>query len=676
MRQRLYNALVNRVPGIASRYHKAHDGTHGFGTVLSWLYLILLNIGYYALFLSFLGKKPETEMYEAHRLPIHESESQQASRKSPERTVDDFITKLLQYDVVSFDVFDTLIFRPFDAPTDLFFFLDEPMGILDFHRIRMEMEAQTRNDAYKKRGTYEIGLRDIWDRIEREVGPDAEHGMEMEQKLEMQFCYANPFMLQVYQELQRRGKRIVITTDMYLPAQFLKKLLANCGYTGFEKLYVSCEYNKSKSDGKLYDVLRKDLGYNVEIAHVGDNMHSDIQSARKHGLDAVYYPNVNRLSPTYRPHDMSVRIGGAYRGLVDNRLYSGISAYSMEYEYGYVYGGLFVLGYCAFIHDYCVKNQIDKLLFLSRDGDILKQVYDRMYPGEQTEYVLWGRLPATKLMADANRYDFFRRFLWHKAGEGKTVSQLLREAGLAALTDKLRNQNMKDLTLETVITPNNAKLLKTWLQRNWDSVRACYFEENNASKEHFASLLKNCRKAAAIDIGWAGSGAVSLSYLVERVWDIPCRIEGIVAGTNTVHNVEPDASESMLQSGRLTAYLYSQQENRDLLKKHDLNRDYNIYWELLLSSPTASCLGYAYDEQRRVQPVYGKKDANEQGIREIQQGILDFAEDYLKHFGTCSEMLRISGRDAYAPMLVAASYKERYLKEINRRFHLNIAVGT
>lgn len=40
------------------------------------------------------------------------------------------------------------------------------------------------------------------------------------------------------------------------------------------------------------------------------------------------------------------------------------------------------------------------------------------------------------------------------------------------------------------------------------------------------------------------------------------------------------------------AYLYSGQMNRDLLKKHDPNKDYNVFWELLLSSLTPSFQGF------------------------------------------------------------------------------------
>ena len=72
---------------------------------------------------------------------------------------------------------------------------------------------------------------------------------------------------------------------------------------------------------------------------------------------------------------------------------------------------------------------------------------------------------------------------------------------------------------------------------------------------------------------------------------------------------------------------------------------------------------------------FGKYDYNPEGIREIQRGILDFAEQYLEHFEAFPYMFRISGRDAYAPMLVAASYNERYLKEMENRFQLEIAVN-
>lgn len=74
---------------------------------------------------------------------------------------------------------------------------------------------------------------------------------------------------------------------------------------------------------------------------------------------------------------------------------------------------------------------------------------------------------------------------------------------------------------------------------------------------YYGKLIGDSKKIAVIDIGWAGSGAMSLRYLFEKEWDINCEVIGVIAGTNTVHNVETDASDSFLQSGELVSYLYS-----------------------------------------------------------------------------------------------------------------------
>jgi len=124
--------------------------------------------------------------------------------------------------------------------------------------------------------------------------------------------------------------------------------------------------------------------------------------------------------------------------------------------------------------------------------------------------------------------------------------------------------------------------------------RYALFTERDKKRRKYKEL-KGINRAAAVDIGWAGSGALSLSYLVEKVWKLPCQITGIIAGTNTIHNAEPDAGEIFLQNGKLVSYLFSQSHNRDVMKKHDPDKDYNVYWELLLSSCQRKFLGYGFE---------------------------------------------------------------------------------
>ena len=149
---------------------------------------------------------------------------------------------------------------------------------------------------------------------------------------------------------------------------------------------------------------------------------------------------------------------------------------------------------------------------------------------------------------------------------------------------------------DTKLTDRNADEIKQFLMQRWDRVLEHYREQLNAGRQYFSGILAGCRNAVAVDIGWAGSGAITLDHIVNEVWEMGCDITGIIAGTNTCHNAEPDASETFLQSGKLASYLYSQRENRDLWKLHDPGKKHNLYWEMLLDAPHGSLKGFYPDE--------------------------------------------------------------------------------
>ena len=362
LRMQIYNELVNKHSGIRERYMEVHCKQTPFSKINSYFVLLWLNVRYYIL-------KDWTLDYIKI---VRENEQKNLKTDVPESlfTTEYSATHILEavkdYDIISFDIFDTLIFRPFSAPTDLFDYLAEEIGILDFKSVRIVQEWKARQDKFAVSGSYEVTLEEIWNRIECETGYPAGKGRNLEEELEQRFCYANPVMHTVFKELQRRKKTIIITSDMYLSEAFLEKLLAQNGYSGIQKLYISSEYNAGKSDGTIYEYVKEDFE-KEKIIHIGDNEISDITNAKKAGLAVFYYPNVNKHSKAYRAYDMSLMVGAAYRGIVNNHMYCGNNSYSMEYEYGYIYGGLFVLGYCTFIHDYYKKNGIDKILFLTQN---------------------------------------------------------------------------------------------------------------------------------------------------------------------------------------------------------------------------------------------------------------------------------------------------------------------
>ncbi len=479
MRLTIYNALVNKIPGIKCRYHRFHDGSTGLKKFVSWLYLLWLNFAYHCLFCRFPGRVPDADFYETKKVPVDSSESVIAAKEFG-YDVNTLIEKLSGYSVISFDVFGTLIFRPFSDPTDLFFILGEKFGILDFKNKRILAEHRAREKKYKKEKHYEVTLKEIWDELSLITSIDPKEGMEIETETELSFCYPNPFMLNVWNGLKEKGKKLIIVSDMYLPETVITRILEKNGITGAEKIYISNEYNINKYEGRIYKKVLDDLGGNEKLVHVGDDLRSDVLMAEKAGIDVVHYPQTGRYDLLYRPHDMSSIIGSAYRGIVNNHIYNCLERYSMEYEYGFIYGGLFVLGYCRFIHEQYVKEKLDKLLFLSRDGDILKQVYDFLFPEDRTEYALWSRKASTKLMAVHDTEDYLRRFITHRIGENITVGDALDSMELTSLKDELSGWRSADeeatLKAGDKLNIKTAGVLKEFLLQRKEKIVRAYGE--------------------------------------------------------------------------------------------------------------------------------------------------------------------------------------------------------
>ncbi len=659
----IYGMFVNRVPGIREKYKKKRNQVKGIGRGSAWVYLLWLNFRYYVLHDQKLEHVEKYPYYEEKLLYSEGSESSISAKRRPEEVVE----ALAKYDVISFDVFDTLVLRPFSDPTDLFYVLGNELNYMDFQRIRIEMEWKARAKKYKKEKHYEVNLEEIYTILSEETGIEKQDAMKKEVELEYAFCFANPYMKKVVELLREKGKRLIVTSDMYLNTNQIKKLLELCGYMSFDSYYVSCDQKKSKNEGSLYRYVKQKEGENRTYAHVGDNYISDVKNSEKQGFAPFHYVNVNAVGEPYRPYDMSVITGSLYRGIINAHIHNGLYCYSREYEYGYIYGGLFVTGYCRFIHEYVKSHGIDKILFLARDGDVLSKAYEILYPEEEDkwEYVYWSRLAATKMAASRYKYDYFRRFLYHKVNQNYTIQQIFKSMELEDMIESFCA--CTKFTAKTLLTDRNVEEIKKYFITNWERVLEHYREQLQAGKLYYEEVLKGCKKVVAVDIGWAGSGAITLEYIVNNIWKMDCKMVGIIAGTNTCHNAETDASETFLQSGKLVSYMYSQRENRDIWKFHDAGKDHNLFWEMFLDAPMGSLKGFYLDEEQKWRCEFKDVTVDIEKICEVQRGILDFVQEYTVWSNKMSEMSKICGRDAYAPMvMVEGKMNSEYVNKIQK----------
>ncbi len=204
------------------------------------------------------------------------------------KTPEEVIERLKGYDVISFDVFDTLIFRPYLEAVDLFGEVGRQIEVLEFQKIRCEMEQKAREEQMKKEGNMEVTLDEIYTMIHKKTGIK-EEVKEIEFSLEYQVCFANPYFRQVIEGLQKEKKRLIIISDMYLSEKQIRQILKSAGYKKFAAYYISSEYRKSKSSGELYQTVLEKEGAHHSFVHIGDNWTADIKQAQIYGIDALYY---------------------------------------------------------------------------------------------------------------------------------------------------------------------------------------------------------------------------------------------------------------------------------------------------------------------------------------------------------------------------------------------------
>ena len=280
IRRFVYDFLC-RVRGIEDRYLSFRQ-SHSF--IKSVLYLVWLNLRYYLLFDRRLKRELLNEVVSPVKLsPMPES----SLYLKPEPKV--LAKKLLNYDVIAFDMFDTLVLRPFGEPEDLFYALSVKLGYpaLGELRVKAEKEARLKNR--------EAGLLDIWQALSANTGIDYVLGMALEKQLEKALCIPNPYMLKVFKMLIENNKTVIVMSDMYLDQPFLQSLLNGLDFGGIKKLYVSNELGLSKAGGGMYQAVKKEFSKSKSFVMVGDNPRADINEAKKHGFDTYYYPGVNSL---------------------------------------------------------------------------------------------------------------------------------------------------------------------------------------------------------------------------------------------------------------------------------------------------------------------------------------------------------------------------------------------
>ena len=190
-------------------------------------------------------------------------------------------------DIVSFDIFNTLLVRPYKKPTDLFYDLEKDNGLFDFHDNRIKAEQFARQHLGKLGG--EVNLSDICTLLANSYGIQEKQLEEREVEKELEVCYPNPCFLALVNKLEGAHKTMIATSDMYLSSETLRVLLDKNGFSAIGHIFVSNEYGAGKYDGSLQKAVWDTVGREKRILHVGDDYDADVKHSKAVGWEAILY---------------------------------------------------------------------------------------------------------------------------------------------------------------------------------------------------------------------------------------------------------------------------------------------------------------------------------------------------------------------------------------------------
>lgn len=523
---------------------------------------------------------------------------------------------------ISFDIFDTLILRPFYYPKDMFILMDDYFDSLlnshsiDFSKMRVSGEVVAREKKYNNTPSLEdVTLDEIYDAISEVYGVSDEILNSMKNKeieMELRFCVPRKTVHELYELALFTNKKVICTSDMYLPKNVIEKMLKKCGYD-IKDIYVSSDIMKTKDKGSLYEyIIDKTKLLPEEIIHVGDNYNVDFLNPKKYGINSIfllktidslfYSNNLIKMFNTSLPFWEDNRAGMNYIGvrvmlaMVANKYFDNpYRSFNKETDFN---ADPYLIGYYALgAYNYAITKWLldntngvdDKIAFMARDGylsmntyEILKKIYDK--PAESV-YMYASRKALIPVII-SEKIDFFKliEIFNYSSVTPKKVFECVKNI-VVVTEDKLIEECRKN-NIKYNEKFGSIKELNIFL-----GLVSCFYDKDKhlqnriKLKKYFDDILGN--RTAVFDVGYSGRPEYYLSNFCNK------KIDTYFLNINTDECLK-----------------YSKLGNYDLKTFFSFKPVLtgNAY-ELLLSKNAPSCVSYDFSSCD-VKPVFGEFDNN------------------------------------------------------------------
>ena len=326
---------------------------------------------------------------------------------------ENLIQQIRNVEVVSFDLFDTLIARNILWFEDLVEIIEQKLhnkgvDIRDFVQKRISLEKKLSCGRSPK-------LEEIYAELLKDLNVEDFNAFELaelEYRTDCELICPRKDMIGLIHQIKKLGKSVYITTDSYYTKQQIEFLLKQNGIDEIDGVIVSCEYDTKKTE-KLFEKLIEAAGTS-RIIHIGDDIASDIESAMAWGLKSFHIYNTEELLDKVGGLGLisdNMNLSDRIRiGMFKTRLFNSpfqfedsekkITVKDVE-DLGYLFIAPIILDFVEWFSEQIDKYKLKNIWFSARDGYLIQKVFALMFPDTKSDYFLTSRISAIRAGVDS-----------------------------------------------------------------------------------------------------------------------------------------------------------------------------------------------------------------------------------------------------------------------------------
>jgi len=520
--------------------------------------------------------------------------------------------KIKRYSIISFDIFDTLIKRNVCIPEDVFDIVQEQFEKNNSKKLGISFKEERKKAEEKARlssNLEEISLELIYTFFTNKVTQKEKNILkELEIQIEEKVCTTNYPIYNLYQRCLKEGKRIILVSDMYLPQRTIEKILENCGYIEYEKLYLSSTIGLQKITTNLFKFVINDMKVSKkEVVHIGDSKRADFIACMKVGIKSILC-NRKIVNTCY------VGINDIYQSDRNPYMYinNTLPRYKNEshmFRWGYEAYGPLLLGFCQWIHKMLRDKKIETAFFLARDMYLVVDIYKKLYPNENIKYLEISRKSLRQAYVLKN--DKLESIFDTMARVNYSICEICDalEIDVDEIIEKCKEVNLY-ISVSDKFPLNEDKNNVIFSNVVLDKLKSI----TDYSVEYLEQMgLRQKGKYALIDIGWHGTIQNMLEKITEN------KYTGIYFGSTL---------RKSFKEMETYGYWFDTVDEQAILPKLTMIS----ILEVMLFPKIGTTISYE-KKSKGIVPIYGKCEMDEsyEHVKEFQNGALEFINNYVKN---------------------------------------------